>query len=105
MSFFSRYAAYIQNNPQHYWFKRKAFGWGWVPATWEGWATLLIWLLVFALLNIDFMQNPAPDNATTTRFLFHVFVLTLVLIAVCYWKGEKPGWRWGIPEDKSKFDG
>jgi hypothetical protein len=28
------------------WFKPRTFGYGWSPATWEGWAVTLIWMAV-----------------------------------------------------------
>ena len=24
--------------------------------------------------------------------------IAIILVAICYWKGEKPGWRWGDSE-------
>src|SRR5262245_12007807 len=44
MNFLSRYIRYLKDNPEQYWFKRRTYGWGWVPATWQGWLTLLIFL-------------------------------------------------------------
>ena len=28
------------------WFKPRTFGYGWSPATWEGWAVTVIWMAV-----------------------------------------------------------
>lgn len=28
------------------WFKPRAFGYGWTPASWEGWAVTLVWMVV-----------------------------------------------------------
>ena len=44
MGIIKRYVAYLQDNPEQYWFKRKLFGWGWVPVRWQGWVFLLVWI-------------------------------------------------------------
>lgn len=31
------YLEYLKDNPKHLWFKRKLYGWGWVPVRWQGW--------------------------------------------------------------------
>jgi hypothetical protein len=28
------------------WFKLRTFGYGWTPASWEGWAVTLVWMAV-----------------------------------------------------------
>lgn len=28
------------------WFKPRTFGYGWTPASWEGWAVTLVWMVV-----------------------------------------------------------
>lgn len=32
---FKNYLDYIRDNPHGYWFKRKLYGWGWTPVTWQ----------------------------------------------------------------------
>ena len=27
-----------------YWFKRRRFGWGWTPVTWQGWLTVAFFI-------------------------------------------------------------
>jgi hypothetical protein len=36
-----------------------------------------------------------PPDRNMTGFLASVFGLSGVLIAICFWKGEPPKWRWG----------
>ena len=100
---FQPYLDYIKNNPQHYWFKRKLFGWGWTPATKEGWAVTLIY--IFMILGFAFTIDPSADsNDFSFTFLLPFLILTALLITICYKKGEKPQWTWGIPksEDNSQ---
>lgn len=70
------------------WFKAKHYGWGWYPCTWQGWLVLFIWLILF-LLTVKRFDHEWLKN------LMIVFILTGILIWICYKKGEKPRWRWG----------
>lgn len=98
---FSGYREYIKDNPQGYWFKAKLYGWGWTPVTWQGWATLLLFILLIVLnfLRIDANSHSVSDTLAT--FVPETFLLTLLLLLVCYAKGEKPRWQWGLPKEKS----
>ncbi len=74
------------------WFKAKKYGWGWYPATWEGWAVILIYLLILSVLIYIFNSN---IEKFLDIYLVSVFTLTGILIYISYKKGEKPGWHWG----------
>jgi hypothetical protein len=76
------------------WFKRKRYGWGWVPVTWEGWAVTAAYVagaFLFAL-TID---EGSPAREVFFTFLLPLTLLTATLIRICYKKGEKPRWSWG----------
>lgn len=70
------------------WFRRKLYGWGWTPTTWEGWLVVLIWAIIFTSLMSKM------DHEGLKNILF-VFISIGLLIYVCYKKGEKPRWQWG----------
>ena len=74
---------------QSYWFEAKSYGIGWtLPVTWQGWVTVLIYI---GLLVAGLSALPTP----MTR-LIHVVLVSLLLVAVVIWKGERPvRWRWG----------
>jgi len=83
------------------WFKRKLYGWGskakWFafdPISWQGWLVLLIYLTLFFanFSRIDINSHSASD--ILINFIPQTFVLTLILIAICYKTGEKPRWQW-----------
>lgn len=74
------------------WFKAKCYGWGWYPSSWEGFLFLLVWLVLFAL-SIKMMDHEWLKN------LIFIFIITGILIYICYKKGEKPGWCWGCEND------
>ena len=70
------------------WFRRKLYGWGWTPCSWEGWLVLLVWVIFFALAVSNL------DHEIFKNYLF-IFLSVAVLIVICYKKGEKPKWQWG----------
>ncbi len=83
------------------WFKAKNYGWGWYPSTWEGWV-LTLGYIVIAISGATFAES-RPDSAFTYIFFPFLLLLTVVLIFICYSRGEKPEWRWnGKPIFKKK---
>ena len=102
MNVFQRYVAYLKDNPEHYWFRNKVWGWGWVPATWEGWATLAVFIAGLGVLIVSFANILQPTDTDTHWFIGKVFALVIALLIVTYWTGEPPSWQWGFPEEKNK---
>ncbi|MFO0764963.1 MAG: hypothetical protein U0487_02865 [Patescibacteria group bacterium] len=89
---------YVNNNPNGYWFKAKWYGWGWVPVTWQGWAVTLGYIALVLALALTIDERSSVKDVSFT-FLLPVVILTACLIRICYAKGEKPGWHWGVPKD------
>lgn len=84
------------------WFKAKQYGWGWYPATWQGWLTTLIFIIVIILHSI-FSTSIGGDSPTTlflVWFLVRTALIVGVLLYICYTHGEKPEWRWGQIEEQ-----
>lgn len=77
------------------WFKRKRYGWGWVPATREGWAVMFLYIAVNLLLfrAIDLGSHSGSD--TLINFAPRFLLTTLGLYLICSFAGEKPKWQWG----------
>jgi hypothetical protein len=74
-----------------YWFPAKRYGWGWgPPATWQGWAVLIAFIILVIVAAIAF-----PPHRSTPIFIGCVVILSIALTGVCWWKGEPPRWRWG----------
>jgi hypothetical protein len=80
-----------QDTPQ-YWFPVKRYGWGWgLPVRWQGWVVLALY---FASIYVGIRYFRPRDDVG--GLLLVLAIATVVLIAVCAWKGEKPlAWRWG----------
>ena len=87
MSIFKNYREYYKNNPEGYWFKRKLYGWGWIPVKWQGWVVIFIWLLFFTFIILKLEYH------WLARLIFIILSLA-VLILICYKKGEKQVWEW-----------
>ncbi|PIR38303.1 MAG: hypothetical protein COV34_01705 [Candidatus Zambryskibacteria bacterium CG10_big_fil_rev_8_21_14_0_10_42_12] len=97
MRIIKTYLEYVKDNPEGYWFKRKLFGWGWTPVTWQGWLIILVYIglvLAFAF-TID---ESSSDSEVVFTFILPVVLLTITLIRIGYKKGEKPKWQWGLPK-------
>lgn len=75
---------------QKYWFPAKRYGWGWgPPITWQGWVVFASWATAFI---------PATHYLLPHRpkvFLIFTVLMSLLLMAICYAKGEPARWRWG----------
>lgn len=95
-----KYIEYYRDSPDNLWFKRKLFGWGWVPVRWQGWFTLAVYLVVMTpfLIKIDTDSNTRDEGIIMPATIF--IATTAALIYVCYKKGEKPKWQWGLPKKK-----
>lgn len=103
MSRIQNIITYYKDNPKGYWFKRKIWGWGWVPATWQGWLVTLLYVVLVSFLMLT-REEAIPGNPDSgSNFLVFglpILVLTIIFIGIAYTKGEKPKWQWGLPDDE-----
>jgi len=81
-----------------YWFKRRRYGWGWVPVTWQGWLTVFVFAV--GIIGIGFVadRNQGVDYLELWVIVAEV-VLASGLALACYKRGPKPKWRWGKSSD------
>lgn len=79
------------------WFKAKHYGYGWYPATKEGWAVTLVYvvLLLAPMSLVERFENDPDAALFAAAFFIYAVVLTVTLLVICVKTGEKPGWRWG----------
>ena len=94
-----KYIDYLKDNPQNLWFKRKIYGWGWTPVKWQGWVTILIFIL-FLLWN-GFNLGETPTNSDILWFFGRLIFAIIILFIICYKKGETPRWQWGLPDKEN----
>ncbi len=97
---FKKYIAYIKDNPEKLWFKRKLYGWGWTPATWQGWASTLLYVLLLVAFGLT-LDETSPPNEIVFTFVLPIVLLTIAFIRLAYKKGEKPRWQWGNDSKES----
>lgn len=81
------------------WFKRKTYGWGWVPVSWEGWMILVVYIAFMWSITRKITAQTYAENYSIGGFMLSVLIATVLLIVVCYLKGEKPKWMWGKKKD------
>lgn len=83
------------NKEKKLWFKRKSYGWGWMPVSWEGWVIILVYVLALVsnFITIDNVQHSGSD--ILINFAPRFIIFSLALIFICYMKGDKPKWTWG----------
>lgn len=99
MNWIKEIIAYYKDNPEGYWFKRKLYGWGWVPVRWQGWLVVVVSLFfVFAGIYVGEIDD-APGAA-----LLGFLLMLAILLIFGYWKGEKPRWQWGLSKEEHRED-
>jgi len=84
----------MEKNEKDIWFPANKYGFGWsLPVKWQGWIVLLVYTLLIAagIVFIDYSEN---------QMLFYVYcsIPTIILILICWKKGEAAKWRWGNKE-------
>lgn len=90
---------YLKDNPKQLWFKRKLFGWGWTPVKWQGWLTIALYVTGILLLSFT-LGDTTSNLEITLRFALPIILMTAILIWICYKKGEKPKWQWGLSKSR-----
>jgi hypothetical protein len=91
---FKKFIDYYKDNPEGYWFKRKLYGWGWMPVRWQGWLVVFIGLVIFIAGYYIGETDDAPG-----MILISFLLMIGLIFTFGYWKGEKPKWMWGLPKN------
>ena len=80
----------MRYEPRDIWFPAKRYGWGWgFPIAWQGWLVYLVFITLVIAGSIWYVRTLSP------LFFVYLAVISAGLIAICWWKGEPPRWRWG----------
>lgn len=85
---------------KNYWFRRKKYGWGWVPASWQGYLVLGVYTggLISIFLKADSQSYSVSESLTI--FFLPLVGLTIILLIITVITGEKS--RLGQSGDKDK---
>ncbi|HUK06225.1 MAG TPA: DUF3309 family protein [Stellaceae bacterium] len=81
-----------------FWFKARHYGWGWTPASVEGWivtVVLVLLLLASTVIFIRAVQSGAEPRLATLLFLVATALISGVAVVIAFVTGEPPRWRWG----------
>jgi len=96
---FKEYIEYFKDNPKGLWFKRKLYGWGWTPVTWQGWLVTLTFIGFILWTGVSLSASGEEPTDTELKWYFIKIVgAVILLIIIAYKTGEKPRWQWGVPK-------
>lgn len=77
------------------WFKNKFYGWGWRPASWEGWAVTLAYVAFVMGVSLRMSLEMSYGFSDWAKWLMMMAGSTILLVIVARERGEEPEWRWG----------
>lgn len=80
------------------WFRAKTYGWGWgLPLKWQGWVVYLLYffIVLIPVFIPELRMYLDKDDRNSLLYILYLIFPTILLIIICYKKGEKPRWRWG----------
>jgi hypothetical protein len=78
------------------WFKRRRYGYGWIPVTIQGWIVVFVYLVVVVGGAAAFLDAPeTTSDRESAFFLLFATIATMGLLSLTRYKGPKPRWRWG----------
>lgn len=80
------------------WFRAKRYGWGWTPASVEGWlvmAAFLVAVVIDSAVLIYRVRHSIGRRQALVPFYAVLGGLVVALLVVCWKTGERPRWRWG----------
>jgi hypothetical protein len=86
----------MRNKNPKIWFPAKTYGYGRaLPCAWQGWVVMAAYLvLVTGGVLLLRLQRPSSPKYVGF-FVAYMIGLSGLLCLVCWWRGEKPEWRWG----------
>ncbi|MDO9181857.1 MAG: VOC family protein [Bacteriovorax sp.] len=82
------------------WFRRKTYGWGWTPTTWQGWIITTVFLAVPLCIKFFTKYLELTKGSQNFYVLASLPLVFVGLLLICLRHGEKPRWQWGIKTTK-----
>lgn len=81
----------MEQEKRDVWFPAKRYGWGWgFPIAWQGWLVLTVYVTTVLIVTVRL----DPERGLTAWALL-VVPLTVLLVLICWLRGDPPKWRWG----------
>lgn len=79
-----------------YWFKRRRYGYGWTPVTWQGWSAVASFLTIVLVASTVLKDTPGNSYSLESLVYLTLIVLAAVsLVVISVKKGPSAKWRWG----------
>lgn len=90
---------------KEYWFKRRRYGIGWIPATWQGWLlTLAPLIVIFGGGMILTATSQSSSHLTGGGgYIISVIIVVIICFLITLRKAPHLKWRWG-PKDSDNPD-
>lgn len=86
----------MEKDPKKYLMKRRRYGWGWIPTSWQGWLFLVLQLSVIVTTATFLPVKPTqPTIAELVRFFLIVGFSITSIILISTVTSPTPKWRWG----------
>ncbi|MGZ3856749.1 MAG: hypothetical protein ACXVKO_10870, partial [Bacteriovorax sp.] len=82
------------------WFRRKRYGWGWTPITWQGWAVTTLFVAVPLAVKLIVKELGYSKDVQNFSLLAALPLVIVGLVVVCLRYGERPRWQWGMKTTK-----
>jgi catechol 2,3-dioxygenase-like lactoylglutathione lyase family enzyme len=82
------------------WFRRKTYGWGWTPISWEGWLVTFAAILIPLAIRFTLKAYGLEKSVQYFYTYASIPIVFMGLTLVCFRYGEKPRWQWGIKRTK-----
>jgi hypothetical protein len=100
------YTNKMKKDSTKYWFKRRRFGWGWVPVTRKGFTVLIVGLAMVLIATLQLPPKPTQPSFSQLMIFFGIIAAVIIgFLIIAYLKGPKPHWRWGThPDDNPDED-
>jgi hypothetical protein len=83
------------------WFVPKSYGYGAVPSSWQGWAMVLAFAAVIAVLAFLCLGSGEPTAGGIALFIGGTLAAVVVLVVVAKAKTEGE-WRWRSGRERER---
>ena len=81
----------MEQEQKDIWFPAKKYGWGWgIPTAWQGWVVIVAYMVLAGAGGMFLAASRYQ-----AWFFPYILALSVLLVIICWKKGEKPQWRWG----------
>lgn len=100
MKLWDEHVAYLKDNPEGYWFKRKLYGYGWTPAKPAGWLLTFGYMLL-VIGGAVCAERTDLFDLEPQKFITAFILLTILFLVIVWRTGEPAKWQWGRRDEQN----